>query len=150
MKNRKSKKILKTARPNKLFCSVCLPSYLTNGLILGAFLAFLFFAAFTVSMAYGDENAVNSTTLDTPAKNPQIETLTHNGALNRIIDLNGVVGIDGSLRVLESSFLKVVNVVSISTPVAPVSGHAIIWLNSSDGDLKILFDNGVSKTLATN
>lgn len=68
----------------------------------------------------------------------------------RVSEIGGMVLVDGSLRVVEANYTKTFDLVQVSTPVAPATGHARIWLEPTDGDLKIQFANGTIRTLALN
>lgn len=64
--------------------------------------------------------------------------------------LSGLTLIDSSVEITGAALLdKGVYLVSRSTPTADDS-RAIIWLETTDGDLKILFPNGTTKVIAVN
>jgi hypothetical protein len=72
---------------------------------------------------------------------------------DRIIDMNGVVGIDGSLRVLETTYTKIFDLVEISTPVTPAANHARIFLTPGTGSkqqISVIFDDGTTAKMASN
>lgn len=72
--------------------------------------------------------------------------------LKRIKEVGGEVVIDGSLRVLEPVMTKVLDLTETTTPVTPVSNHVRLYAVESGTFtiIKVLFDDGTSKTLANN
>lgn len=124
---------------------------------LGSVLILLISACFLASISYGDDNVDLTSGFDTAAPTPKkdrtTDDLVNNTALGRIIDMNGVVGIDGSLRVLETNYVKIFDLVEVSTPVTPVVNHARIFLTPGAGtkqQLSILWDDGTASRLAGN
>ncbi len=56
---------------------------------------------------------------------------------------SGEAFVDGSLRVFEGNYVKMVDLVEISTPVAPAANHARIFLrpDGSKQSLVVIFDD---------
>lgn len=72
--------------------------------------------------------------------------------LKRVKEIGGEVVIDGSLRVLEPGFIKVWDVVEISTPVVAGANHARIFLRAdgTKSSLIIGWDDGTYTRIAGN
>lgn len=125
-------------------------------LFFGSVLMLLISACFLASISYGLDQvdlSGSSDQIKADAK-PEVNTVDpiNQAPFSRIIDMNGVVGIDGSLRVLEANYTKVFDLVEISTPVAPGVNHARIFLRA-DGSKQSLvaeWDDGTFTRLAGN
>lgn len=97
---------------------------------------------------------------------PQGQVLSNTGALgesscvdpeakdtcSQLKCLSGLMILDSAVQATQPlQENKYIELVESSTPtVSSTATHARIWLNSSDGDLKVIFGNGTVKTLATN
>ncbi len=147
------KKILKNQRQLNSFYKSTYDEKLHNAAILLLVLLFSFSLILLASFCHAQELLYKSDGLVSENQNPKPVEILDKEQFTRIIDLNGVVGIDGSLRVLESTFVKRFDLVEISTPVTPAVNHAIIFLTPGSGSkqqISILWDDGTLSRLAGN
>lgn len=145
----KKLKILKKTRINNL---LSIDDKYENALILGVVCLLSVLIMFCGSLCFGQELLDLSTNSD--KKETTVNTIDRHDEppFNRIIDMNGVVGIDGSLRVLEANYTKIFDLVEVSTPVVAAANHARLFLRA-DGtkqSLMISWDDGTYTRLAGN
>lgn len=67
-----------------------------------------------------------------------------------IKEVGGLVLVDVPVQVNGSVQGSYFELVRTSTPTTPSTNHARIWLETTDGDLKVIFDNGTSRVIAAN
>ncbi len=131
------KKILKKIDNSFIFVVVCLFSVCI--LLLG-------------KLVYGENQGELSASSGLTETKVKPADRLNQEPFTRIIDMNGVVGIDGSLRVLEANYVKIFDLVEISTPVVAGSNHARIFLRADGAkqSLVIGWDDGTYTRITGN
>lgn len=113
----------------------------------------LFLLFFLVSPVFSADNVDNTMQLPGMKNSPtSYKQDSISPEFKRIKENGGEVIIDGSLRVLEPSYVKVEDLVEISTPVTPASNHVRLFAieQGTYTVIKVLFDDGTSKVITNN
>lgn len=123
-----------------------------NILIFSVVCLLSLFVVFCGKLSFGQDQADLTSSSSMPKTAAKETDFLDKGPFNRIIDMNGVVGIDGSLRVLESNYTKVFDLVETSTPVIAGSNHARLFLRAdgSKQSLIVSWDDGTYTRITGN
>jgi hypothetical protein len=71
-------------------------------------------------------------------------------AVSPAMNVDASLGVTGALGVTGHAYANTLRIVDGVTAPSAVSGFAIFYVDTADGDLKVVFGNGTVKTIATN